>query len=170
MHLPQIRARIIITSTMLLLGFIGIIFTDIFRDGAWQYWRILTLVYALLSLSLNVYLRQKGWKVTAVTLWHELAHWLGLLLCISLISFMVQLGLMSRFLASMQILVLLVLCTYLVGVYIEASFIPIGIVLGLFAAGIALFAEYLYAIIILLALVAVGAIAWMIRRGRKGAP
>ena len=96
------------------------------------------------KLRLKLALKKIRVEKEAVTVWQELLHWAGLMLAICLISYVVHIGLQNRFEASIEVLILLALTTYLAGVYIEVSFIPIGILLGGFAAGIAFFDEYLY--------------------------
>ena len=72
------KPRMICGLLMLALGFIGVVVTDIKKNGAWEYWRILAIVYALISLGLSWHLKKQGWKTTILTIWHEIAHWAGL--------------------------------------------------------------------------------------------
>jgi len=138
------KLKMITVIVMLALGFVGVILTDISHDGAWQYWRYLSIVYALISLALSFHLKRKGWRNTVLTLWHEIGHWAGLIGAIFICSYFVSAGLVGRFEASLVMLLLLALATYLAGVYIEPFFILLGIALGAFAAGLAFVGEYLY--------------------------
>lgn len=149
---------------MLLMGFIGLVLTTIEKEGAWSYWRWTAVAYAAISLGLSWHLKKSGWKKEVVTVWQELLHWAGLMLAIWLISYVVHIGLQNRFEASIEVLILLALTTYLAGVYIEVSFIPIGILLGFFAAGIAFFDEYLYGILIPLTVLVGAVLVWVSRR------
>ncbi len=164
MHVHGWKVRLFVGMVMLLMGFIGLIVTDIMKDGAWSYWRITAVVYALLSLVLSWHLKRTGWRKELVTVWQEILHWGGLMLAIALVSYIVSLGLQGRYVASLQVLTLLALATYLAGVYFEPSFIPIGIVLGLFAAGLAFFNVYLYGILVPVTIVAGGVLYWMNHR------
>jgi hypothetical protein len=152
-----------IACIMLLLGFIGVILTNVKKEGAWTYWQYIVFVFALLSLAYNLASKREKYRSAFYTFWHELLHWVGLILCFLLLSFMVKIGIISRFTASLEILMLLALTTYLVGVYFDKIFIGIGIVLGLFAASIALFEQYLYIIIIPLVIIAIGVLVWLSR-------
>ncbi len=167
MFSPQIRVRVIISLVMLLLGLLGVVLTTIEQDGAWYYWHILTIVYAVMSMGLSSHLKKNKWKVTGMTLWHELFHWLGVWLCIVLLSFLVHLGFIGRFVASIEMLILLALATYLAGIYTEPIFIPLGVLLGLAAAVMGLFQVYLYMIIIPAAVIAGCVIFWVIRRSLR---
>ncbi|MBS0604899.1 MAG: hypothetical protein JSS60_07670 [Verrucomicrobia bacterium] len=150
----SIRLRLVVALLMLALGFIGVIVTDVRKDGAWTYWRFLCIVYAILSLGLSWHLRKQGWKTSLLTLWHEVAHWAGLMGAIIIASYFVQIGMIGRFEASLLTLLLLALATYLAGIYTESTFILIGVMLGGFAAGIAFLDEYLYNIILPVTIVA----------------
>jgi hypothetical protein len=163
----RFRIPFVIGCVMLLLGFIGMVLTDVRKDGAWSYWVYIVFLYAALSLAYNLYSKGKEGKAHLYTFWHELWHWVGLFLCVSLICFMVKIGIISRFLASLEILVLLGLTTYLIGVYFDKIFIPIGIVLGLFAASIALFDQYLYLISIPLLAIGIGILIWIVHQSHK---
>jgi hypothetical protein len=59
-------------------------------------------------------------------------------------------------------LTLMALGIFLAGIYIETTFLFVGIALGVFAAVVAFIDEYLYAITIPLLLIAAGAIAWIV--------
>lgn len=153
-HHSSYKIRLVVALLMLALGFIGVILTDVKTQGAWDYWRFLAVIYALLSLGLNWYLRKKEWKTTAVTLWHEIAHWAGMIAAIFVVSYFVKIGIMSRFEASLIALLLLALASYLAGLYIEPTLLLIGLVLGIFAVGIAFLDEYLYNILLPVTVVA----------------
>jgi hypothetical protein len=160
---PRLRVPFIIGCVMLLLGFIGVILTDILKDAAWMYWVFVVFFYAAFSLGFNLYSKDREGRTTLYTFGHEIWHWIGVFLCLLLIFFMVKIGILSRFLASLQLLMLLALSTYLIGVYFNRIFIPIGIALGLFAASIAFFDQYLYLIVIPLIAIAIGIIMWIIK-------
>jgi hypothetical protein len=163
---PRFRVPLVIGCVMLLLGFIGVILTDILKDGAWMYWLFVVFFYAAFSLGFNLYSRGQG-RTTLYTFGHEIWHWIGVFLCLLLIFFMVKIGILSRFLASLQLLTLLGLSTYLIGVYFNRIFIPIGIALGLFAASIAFFDQYLYLIVIPLIAIVIGIIMWIVQSSNK---
>lgn len=157
------RARLIVGLIMLVFAFIGLIVTDIWKDGAWNYWRYMSPVYALMSLWLSWSRRGAGHEL-AMTLWHELAHWLGLIGAVWLMTGFVKLGLIGRFEASMQVLVLLALTVFTNGIYTEHSFIIIGIALGLLAAVVAFINKYLFAIMLPVLALALIAIIWFFHR------
>ncbi|MBP9841535.1 MAG: hypothetical protein KBC64_03810 [Simkaniaceae bacterium] len=156
------KARFSVAFIMIILAFVGLIVTDIHRDRAWEYWRLMAVVFAALCIGLSVYLRKKQ-AISAVSIWHEIVHWGGLGAAIYLVSFLVGLGIMGRFEAALMVLTLLALTTFLAGVYTEISFVMIGILLGCFVAGIAYIEEYLYGILLPLMVVAAGVLVYMFK-------
>lgn len=162
-----LKLRLVIALIMLVLGFIGVVVTDISKTGAWNYWRFLAVVYAILSLCLSWHLKRKEWKTTMLTLWHEIAHWGGLVGAIFISSYFVKIGMIGRFEASVMTLLLLALATFLAGIYIESTLIFIGILLGIFALGIAFLDAYFYNILLPLALLSIVVYAIFIRHVHK---
>lgn len=149
------KARFLVGIAMLFIALLGMIVTDMKVGGAWAYWCIMTPIYALLSIGLSLYLRHSHPKVAIITIWHEILHWTGLVLAIYLVSSLVQMGFVSRFQAGVEVLLLLALATFLAGIYIETTFIVIGIAIGLLVVGIGLLDQYLYAIVIPLIVITV---------------
>ena len=160
-HKYRWKIRFIVSLLLLILGFLGLIVTDVFKDGGWLYWRIITPVYALLSLWMSWYLRDKE-DFSFSDLWHEILHWFGLILAIYLLSKFVSIGVMGRFEAGLVALSMLALTTFLAGIYIEVTFIFIGLILGFFAYGVAFLNQYLYVIILPIVIVAAGIIFWLV--------
>ncbi len=145
---PRVRLQFIVSVILIISAFIGVVLTQIQSHGAWKYWRYVSIFFAAISMWLTWHLHVMGWKERATTIWHELAHWAGVILCIQMIAFFVHIGLESRYLGSITALLILSLGTYLAGVNMEVSYVVVGIVLALFSAALAFFAEYMYAILI----------------------
>jgi len=144
---PSWKARFIVGIIMLLLSFFGMIFTDLKKEGSWLYWRVMTPVYALLSIGLSLYLQHMKLRTALVTIWHEILHWIGLICFVYLETVLVNLGFISRFQAGVQVLSLLGLATFLAGVYIDKTFLVIGLTQGLLVLSVGFFSEYLYLIL-----------------------
>lgn len=152
---------------MLALAFIGLVFTNVSHDKGWIYWKWVSPVYGLLALWLSWYLRRKKEVVSTIQLWHELLHWVGLILSVFLVSEFVDIGILSRFLASLNVLTLLTLSIFLAGVYIEISFLPLSFFLGFFTWGVAWMEQYLYLLLIPVALIVIAVSFWISRRRRQ---
>lgn len=142
------KVRLFVAVVMLLLGFAGLVVTQVSKEGAWNYWKYVSVLFAFLSIGLTLHLRKEGLKTTLVHIWHEVAHWVGLIAAIFITSYLIQMGLIGRFEASLMMLLMLALATYLAGIYGEPSFILVGIALGCFATGIAFIGEFLYTAIL----------------------
>ncbi len=160
------RMRLIISLVMLILAFVGLVISDVHQDGAWDYWRIMVPVFAVLCLFLSWYLRRKKHVITATTIWHEVVHWLGLFLAVYLVSLFVDIGIIGSFQAGLVTLILLALTTFIGGVYVEITFLVIGVALGFFALGAAYLTEYLYSIMLPITVV-VALILFLLARRRK---
>ncbi len=155
-------ARLAVAVAMLLLAFVGIIVTDLELSGGWEYWKWTIPLYAGMALWLSWYERRTKESLSAITLWHEALHWIALFFAIVLIEVYVQMGLLNRSAASLVALVLLALTIFTAGIYIESTFLLIGIILGIFAAVVAIAIKFLYAFTIPALIIGIIAIAFMI--------
>jgi hypothetical protein len=160
-------ARLSVGIAMLVLAFLGVLLTDLESTGDWEYWKWTVPAYAILALWLSWYVRRTKQTVSPITLWHELLHWVGLFGAVLLVSMFVDMGILSRSLAGLFVLTLLALTVFTVGVYIESTFLLIGVVLGLFAALVAITVKYLYAFSIPILIIGIGTLVYMIRRSHK---
>lgn len=156
------KVRLTVAIIMLVLAFIGIIFTNIFSTGAWGYWKTIVPIYALMALWLSWFMRRDQTVVKPITIWHEVLHWVGLFGTILLVELYIESGLLSRTLASLFALTLLSLTVFTIGIYVESTFILIGIILALFATIVAVAIEYLYAFTIPALVIGIGVIVYMI--------
>jgi hypothetical protein len=149
---------------MLILAFLGMIVNDTRITGAWDYWKWVVPIYALLALWLSWYTKEEKDPMNFVTLRHELFHWIGLIGAIFLVSYLVHLGTISRFIAGIFNLILLSLGIFLAGIYIESTFILVGIVLAIFALLTAALVQYMYVIVVPVligAMIILGLLAWL---------
>jgi len=147
-HHKRWKARLFTCLIMLILAFIGLIVMDLHPKSYWTYSKIMAFLYAVLGLGLYGYLRRGEHAIHGSTLWHQLLHWLGLLLTIYITSIFVRTGVMANVQAGLMTLTLLSLTIFLAGVYTDSSFMLIGIMLAIFAAGAALIQAYLSALMI----------------------
>jgi len=148
------RIRSMIGLLMLILSFIGLIITDSMKEGAWLYWRAISPVYAILSISLGWYLRSKNSIKLRTEIWQDVLHWLGLIFSVYIVSTFVNIGLVGQFEAGLTVLVLLAVTTFLAGIYHDIIFMIVGVILGIFSIGAALLNKYLYTIMLPMTLIA----------------
>lgn len=165
------RVRFSVALLMLLLAALGMVLTVLRQDGAWSYWEKAVIGFAIISLLYSLYLRSRHNIITPLTIWHEMLQWLGLLGAVYLVATFVGSGLISRVAAGLEVITLLALTTFSLGIYIDASFLVLGLFLGGFAACAALLSEYLTSLTVPLILLAIGALYLILRlRHRKKAP
>ena len=163
-HHHHWKMRLMVGLIMLGLAFIGLIVSDIKQNGAWDYWRIMVPIYAVLCLFLSWYLRRRKKIMTPATIWHELVQWFGLVLAVYLISIYVNIRLIGRFEAGLVVLTLLALTIFIAGIYVEATFFLIGLLLGIFAAAAALLAAYIYTVMLPLTIGVAVLLVWVARK------
>lgn len=142
------KARLSVGITMLVLAFLGMVVTGARTEGGWDYWKWVVPIYALLALWLSWYVHREQQTIRPITLWHEALHWLGLICAIFLVSHLVKLGTISRFIAGIFHLILLSLSVFLAGIYIESIFLLIGVILAIFALLTSILVEYMYSLVV----------------------
>jgi hypothetical protein len=160
------RARCIVGISMLLLSFIGLIVTSIWQNKGFYYWLCLTPILAISCLWLSWYLRHKKHKTTVIEIWHEILHWASMIAAVWIIWKFVSMGVLGRFEAGLVIVTILSLTTFIAGVYIDISYIVIGIALGLFALGGAFAQEYMYYFMVPIVVILAGIILWITYKAR----
>lgn len=163
------KARLVVCLLLLLFSVIGLIFTDISPKSAWNYWRVMVPIFAVLCLWLSWYLRRKNYSTVNFThtFWQEILHWIALMVAVYLIMLLVDDGLMGRLEAGLVVLILLAFSIFVAGIYIDVSFMWIGIVLGIFVALASFVTAYLSIIMIPVAIIAAVVIFFLIRRAHS---
>jgi hypothetical protein len=157
-------ARFAVGIIILLLTFIGLILTNMKASGAWRFWQITTVIIALLALGLSFYLKHKNAISTPALIWHELLHWLGLIGSVYIMSIYVDIGIISPFLGTLGVIILIAQAIFLAGIYIESTFLFIGVVLGLFAISIAWMETHIFLFIVPILIIAIVALGFFLRR------
>ncbi len=161
------RARFVISCVMLLLGLIGLVIADFRHNGALLYWKWITPVYGALAISLSWYLHHRKEDFRPLHLLQEVFHWAAAVGGVYIFNMFVAIGIMARFEAALAVITILGLTTFLAGLYIESTLIIVGLLLGLFAAGVAIVDEYLYSIMIPLTIIAIVLLLWITKKKKK---
>ena len=160
------KVRLLTAIFLVALAFLGLIITDVKKDGGWFYWRVIIPLFAGSSIFLSWHLRKDELGAKSKLLWQEVVHWLGLALAIFLISKLVNIGIMGRFEAGLVALTMLALTTFIAGIYTEKTFLLIGLLLGFISYGIAFLDQYLYAIMIPMIIIAAAIVFWIVYQHR----
>lgn len=162
------RARLVVCGTMLVLAIIGIIIMNVHSQTYWVYSQVMALLYALLSLWLYWYLhRGQSREQLRTTFWHQLLHWFALLMSIYLIAVFVHTGILAANQAGLVTLTLLALTIFTAGLYVDISFVVIGVMLGIFAIAAALIETYLSVFMIPVVLIVAGVIYFITHRQKR---
>ena len=166
------KVRLIIGAILLVFSFIGLVIGNLWSNGGWFYWRCMAPLFAILCLGLSWFLRRNNYSVSLVTVWHELLHWLGVLLAIYLVSVFAHTGLIGNIQENLFIMTLLALGIFLLGIYTEWSLAPIGIILGIFTAGAAFAQAYLYTVMLPVLFIGIGVLGLVIHliHRKQGVP
>ncbi len=134
------------------------------QEQAWNYWRLVACLFAFLSLLLSFLLRQYKEKNPFITIGHEIAHWASLLLAIGALSRIMTVGVLGSFGGSLEALLLISLATFLAGIYIDATFLFLGTLMGCFALVLSYISMYTYFLFIPVCLVFLLGFYWFIRK------
>lgn len=149
------KARLGVAIAMLAIAFVGVVITDLYQGGGFDYWKWAVAIYALLALWLSYYVKKQKEAFQPMMLLREALHWGALIGTIFLVSYLASTGVMSRFVGGIMHLILTSLAVFLAGVYIEPTFLIIGVCLAIFAVLTAVLVEYMYAIAIPMIIAAV---------------
>lgn len=161
-----LKTRLAVSVIMILFSILGVFITQFFPQFAFRYWRWMVPLFAILCIGLSI-LVAKEHRVSGVTIWHEVLHWLALLATVYLVSIIVNTGVISFIQAALFVLILLALTIFLAGVHFDAMFIPIGILLGLLALMSVLVLKYLVVILIPIAILIVILLIWRVTQAPK---
>ncbi len=154
------KVRLVVVLTILVLSFIGIVIAAFNPSGSWLYWRYVVHLMAILSLWLTWYMR-RNLQQGGVGFWRVFLHWLGALITIYILAALVDIGVVGNLAAGMLGMELVGLSFYLAGLYIDMSYVFIGIILALFALADAFFSTYL-PVLMLPLVVIVALIVWYV--------
>ncbi len=146
--IKRLNANEIIIIALIALSAIGIGITDISpRYGFW-YWVIMVPVFGGLSLYTGwSKARSQGISASNV-IKRQLLHWIGLLIAIIIVFFLLRAGRFNNTEAGLTALLLLAFTTFLAGVHFDWRYMIVGIILGAAVVGAALVQQLLWIIII----------------------
>ena len=142
------KVRVYVGCIMILSAFSGLIFSEIKKDASWNYWRILCVLFAVCSVGLNTFIRKMEKVSFLGNLWHEIFHWLGLIVCLGILSIMVNVGVLDKFQSSIAILMLLALTSYIAGIYTDITLAFVGGSIAVIALGLTVVSAYLYPVLV----------------------
>jgi hypothetical protein len=159
-----IQMRFFASLLMLIIALIGVILTDFSPHFSANYWFYAIPVFAVINIILSWH-AALGHRQFVIA-WHELLHWLALLVCIFMVYIFVHMGVFSNVLAGIFMLTLLALTTFLAGIHFDSMLIIIGIILMLFDLLSAVFVQFSMVIVVPIVVVAAILIFWRVKDSR----
>ena len=162
----HMKARMVVSLILLVLSAFGVLVTDFAPNFAWNYWIYVIPLFAILCIWLT-WLVSRNHEVRGVTIWHEILHWVGLMLAVYIVSVVVHSGIISFLVGGVFILTLLALTMFLAGVHFDAMYFVIGIILGAMAIVTTLLVKYLIFILIPVIIIVAILFYWRFRHNRK---
>jgi hypothetical protein len=162
----HLQVQLAICLVMLALALIGLVVMNFYPAAFWKYSLWMAFLYAVMSIGMFLY-THRGQDLFFSTVWHQLLHWLGMLLAIMVIFTFVRTEVITSIQAGMVMLMLLAFSIFLAGVYADPFFMIIGLVLGVFAVAASYIHAYLPLLMIPVILVAAGLIFVLIHHEKK---
>lgn len=162
----HIKARLIVAMILLLTSAFGVLITDFFPKAAWTFWVYAIPIYAVICIVMS-WIVSRHHSVSAIVVWHEILHWVGLLCAVYIVSLIVGSGIVSYLIGGMYILLLLALAMFLAGVHFDSMYMIIGIILGIFAVIETLLVKYLTFILIPVIIIAGILLYWRYSHSKK---
>lgn len=150
------RARAIVFGVMLFLALVGMALSMSLTNGPWEFWVVVLLVYAGVSVAWEWQKARKQDEPVARTLRLQLLHWGSVLVCLCVLLLFDRTDILSRQAASTTGLLVLALGCLLAGVHFEWTFLLLGAVLAGMTVAIAYLEQYLAWLVMVPVLVAAG--------------
>lgn len=148
------KVRLIVGMTMLGLSVVGLGVTNFFKAHAWGYWLVMVPVFGILCLVSRWMLHPEEGRPSWSRIGLAALHWVGLLVAIYLVLVFVDMGFLSAENAAPMVLMMLALTTYLAGLHIDWTFVLVGACLAVFAYVTVWAEEYLFVLLLPVAIVA----------------
>ena len=166
------KVRLAATVIMLLLALGGLLITyttSVDSYISWYAWLIIGVLFALLSIFLAIYFHKKDPSKIGSGVWHEILHWIAFIVILFVLHVYVHTGMVGRFEGGLFILALLSFSVLISGVYLDATFLLVGIVLTIFSLVMSILTKYLALILVFVVLMAAITIAFFISKRKSAA-
>jgi hypothetical protein len=157
------KIRMFAMAIMLVLAIAGLLITymtSVDSYVSWYAWLIIGVLYAMLSVGLAIYFKkdQDGSLISGV--WREILHWLAFIVTLFILHVYVHTGMVGRFEGGLFILAVLSFSVLITGVYLDASFLLVGVVLAIFSLIMSMLTKYMALIVVFVVLIAAVTIAF----------
>lgn len=144
-------------AVLIVLSIVGIAITNYSQNYVLEYWLVMVPVFACVSIYYGWVRDKKKRHDISPVIREQILQWAGLLIAVLLVLLLVNYGSISRKDAGYFIIILLSLSTYIAGIRYDWKLIVLSALLGL-TAGVAAIVEYLFLIVLIVALLAGAAV------------
>jgi hypothetical protein len=156
----RLQANEIILIALIALSAIGIAVTDFSPKYGFWYWMAMVPIFGGFSLYTGwSRATSQGISASAV-IRTQLLHWIGLLIAIVLVFFLLRTGRINNIEAGIVALLMFAFATFLAGVHFDWRYMVVGIILGAAVVGAALVQEFIWMIMIPIVAAIILAIIW----------
>ncbi len=156
----------LILILLLFLSVVGIALTDFSPKKGFWFWMAMTPVFCAASIAIDWSRSvQRGERGRLIR--QQLIHWIGYLVAIGLVFVLNYTGRLNNADAGMVALLVLGFATFCAGISSNWRIAVVGVFLGIAVIATALLEEYLWAILIPLVLIVIGAFFWRRRKASR---
>jgi hypothetical protein len=156
----RLQSSEIILIALIALSAIGIGITDFSPRYGFSYWLAMVPIFGGFSILTGWSRSRSRGLSTSVVIKTQLLHWIGLLIAIIIVFFLLRTGRINNIEAGIVALLMLAFATFLAGVHFDWRYMIVGIILGAAVVGAALVQEFIWMILIPIAAAIILVIIW----------
>lgn len=161
--------RFAVITIMLLLVFVGVIFTYVEPLSSrivWYYWTYMAPCFALICIAYSWFIRHR--QISLLTsLWQDALLWAGMLMAHFILHIAVLSGFFSRVETGLFTVDLMAFATFCAGIMLDSCFYLVSIALFLFALSMVMFFRYIIAVLLLVTIATILSLLFLRKRKRK---
>jgi hypothetical protein len=165
------KVRVIAMTIMLVLALAGLLITymtAVDSNISWYTWLIIGVLYAILSIGLAIYVNKNNSSGIASSVWREVLHWVAFIVTLFILHVYVHTGMVGRFEGGLFILAVLSFSVLITGVYLDTTFLLVGVVLAIFSLIMSILTKFMALIVVFVVIIAAATIAFFIFKNKSG--
>jgi len=154
---------------LLLLSVVGIALTDFSPTKGFWYWMVMGPVFCIATIAIEWSRLNRQGESKGRLIWTQVFHWFGYLATIYLVFLLSaqDTGRLNNVDVGLVALLILAFATFVAGTTAGWRISVVGVFLGIAVVAIALLEEYIWALLIPLALIIIGAFLFRRRKSKK---
>jgi len=154
---------------LLFLSVVGIALTDFSPNKGFWFWMAMAPVFCIASIIIEWSRMARQGENRGRLIWTQVFHWFGYLVTIYLVFLLssTDTGRLNNVDVGMVALLILSFATFCAGITASWRISVVGVFLGIAVVAIALFEEYIWVVLIPLALIIIGAFLLRHRKSKR---